>query len=285
MDRIALVQMVSSREVAKNLSRATVLIEQAAAEQVQAIFLPENFAALANPSPETIGKAEAGKAEAGKAEVSGNGPVQQFLQQISAKTNCWIFAGTVPVAARPDGTPIADGRVRAASMVFDNNGRLVARYDKIHMFDVVVEDNQKRYVESETFEPGDHLQTVETPFGLFGLSVCYDIRFPEVYRELHKQGARSFCIPSAFTTTTGAAHFEVLMRARAIENFCFTIAACQGGDHDSGRKTYGNSMVVSPWGEVLARAGMGEEVITAELDYEMQDQIRRDMPVHLQRRL
>ncbi len=273
--RIALVQMVSSQEIEKNLRRATVLIEQAAAEQVQAIFLPENFAALASPSPETIGKAEA----------SGNGPVQRFLQQISAQTNCWIFAGTVPVAARPDGTSIADGRIRAASMVFDNNGRLVARYDKIHMFDVVVEDNQKRYVESETFEPGNQLQTVETPFGLFGLTVCYDIRFPEVYRELHKQGVRSLCIPSAFTTTTGAAHFEVLMRARAIENFCFTIAACQGGDHDSGRKTYGNSMVVSPWGEVLARAGMGEEVITAELDYEMQDQIRRDMPVHLQRRL
>ena len=275
MPKIALVQMVSSQEIDESLRRAKVLIRQAAATEAQAIFLPENFAALGNSTPKTIGKSE----------VSINGTIRHFVRQIANETSCWIFAGTLPISTRPDGTTIEDGRVRAASIVVDDKGQEVARYDKMHMFDVVVEDNQKRYVESETFEPGDHLQTVETPFGLFGLTVCYDIRFPEVYRELNRQGVRNLCIPSAFTTTTGAAHFEVLMRARAIENFCFTIAACQGGDHDSGRKTFGNSMVVSPWGEVIARAEMGEDVITVELDYEMQDQIRRDMPVHLQRRL
>jgi nitrilase len=275
MPKIALVQMVSSFEVETNLLRAEALIRQAAQEQVQAIFLPENFAALGNPSPRLVGEAE----------VNGDGPIRRFIHWIAEETGCWIFAGTLPLAVRPDGRGIEDGRVRAASIVVDDLGQEVARYDKIHMFDVLVEDNHKRYVESATFECGEQLQTVETPFGLFGLTVCYDIRFPEVYRALRNKGVRNLCIPSAFTTTTGKAHFEILMRARAIENLCFTIAACQGGDHDSGRKTFGHSMVVDPWGEVIARAGTGEDIIFAELNYEMQDQIRRDMPVHKQKKL
>ena len=273
--KIALVQMVSSQHVQTNLRRAEALIKQAASEDVAAIFLPENFAALGNPSPAKIGLAEIGI----------NGPIREFIHGISREIGCWLFAGTIPLAIRPDGKPTAGDRMRAASIVVNDHGEEVARYDKIHMFDVVVDDSQRNYVESETYEHGDHLQTVDTPFGSFGLSVCYDIRFPEVYRELHARGVQNLVIPSAFTTVTGAAHFEVLMRARAIENFCFTIAACQGGDHDSGRRTFGNSMVVSPWGEVLAKAKPGEDVVTVELDYELQDKIRRDMPVNLQKRL
>ena len=155
----------------------------------------------------------------------------------------------------------------------------------MHMFDVDVEDNQKHYMESDTFEPGKRLVCFGSPIGRVGLSVCYDIRFPELYRRLFADGALSMAIPSAFTRVTGAAHFEVLMRARAIENFAFTIAACQGGVHDSGRQTWGNSMVVGPWGDVLCRAGEGEDVVYARLDFEAQAQIRRDMPVDQQRRL
>lgn len=275
MPRIALVQMVSSKDVDRNLERAGVLIREAASTDVSAIFLPENFIALASSDPALIGSNES----------TLDGPGRTFISSIAVETNCWIFAGTMPIATRLDGSIVKHGRVRAASIVVNNEGDEVARYDKMHMFDVLVDDNQQHYVESETFEPGHEITCIETPFGKFGLTVCYDIRFPEIYRRLREYEVRCFCIPSAFTETTGSAHFEVLMRARAIENFCFTIAACQGGQHDSGRRTYGNSMVVSPWGEVIARAGTGEKIITADLDYEQQDEIRKHMPVHMQKRL
>ena len=225
MPKIALVQMVSSRLVEENLVHADLLIREAARSQVEAIFLPENFIALANADPQAIGRAE----------VTPKGPGRRFIAHIAEQTGCWIFAGTMPVACRGDGAIVPDNRVRAASFVVNSQGEEVARYDKIHMFDVVVEDAIKFYVESDTFEPGNRLEIVETPFGNFGLSVCYDIRFPELYRQLRDKGVRSFCIPSAFTEATGKAHFEILMRARAVENACFTIAACQGGLHDSGR--------------------------------------------------
>ena len=273
MPKIALVQMVSSWDFEKNLINVGELIRQAAKNDVTAIFLPENFFALANPDPFEIARAKIDKIG------------RRFIRQIAADVNCWIFAGTMPVTHREDGTEIKDRRVRAASFVVDLDGVEVARYDKIHMFDVVVDDNQKNYIESATFEPGGRIQAVETPFGKFGLTVCYDIRFPEVYRRLRALGVRSFTVPSAFTETTGRAHFEILMRARAIENFSFTIAACQGGEHDSGRRTYGNSMVVDPWGEIIARAGRGEQIIIADLDYERQDEVRKDMPVHKQERI
>lgn len=272
--RIGLVQMVSRMSVRDNLPTVDRLVQEAAEAGAAAVFLPENFAALANPDPVATGRGE----------TSAAGEVRAFVSALAANTGAWIFAGTLPCAARPDGTEIAD-RVRAASFVYDGQGREVARYDKIHMFDVDVADNQRHYMESQTFEPGDSLTCVETAVGRVGLSVCYDIRFPELYRRLARDGAESFTIPSAFTRVTGAAHFEVLMRARAIENFAFTIAACQGGVHDSGRETWGNSMVVGPWGDVLCRAGEGEGVVFADLDMDRLAEIRRDMPVHRQRRL
>ncbi|HKI74668.1 MAG TPA: nitrilase-related carbon-nitrogen hydrolase, partial [Pseudomonadales bacterium] len=225
--RIALVQLVSGRDVEPNLDRVESLVRDAAAQHVSAIFLPENFAALANPDPRAIGEAEAT-----------GGRIRTAVAALARKTGCWIFAGTMPLAVRPDGRDVPAGRVRAASLVFDGEGREVARYDKIHMFDVNVDDNQRHYVESDTFEPGTDLVCCESPIGKVGLTVCYDIRFPEMYRRLYDQGVRSLTIPSAFTRVTGAAHFEVLMRARAVENFSFAIAACQGGIHDSGRETY-----------------------------------------------
>lgn len=273
--RIALVQMVSSKDVARNLPRVDALVRRAADLGAQAIFLPENFAALGHDDPRAVGDAE----------TSPHGPVRGFVAELARDLGCWIFAGTLPCSVRPDGSRVPAGRVRAASFVFDATGREVARYDKIHMFDVDVEDNRKHYVESNTFEPGDAVVCLDSPIGTVGLGVCYDIRFPELYRRLGSDGALSMTVPSAFTRVTGAAHFEVLMRARAIENFAFMIAACQGGVHDSGRETYGNSMVVGPWGDVICRGSEGEDVIVAELDMDRLQEIRRDMPVHRQRRL
>jgi predicted amidohydrolase len=273
--RIAVVQMTSAMEVETNLAAATQLVHRAADQNVEAIFLPENFAALANENPRQIGTNE----------ETLSGLVRRYLSDLSRSVGCWVFAGTLPTISRPDGSLVAVPRVRAASFVYDQAGREIARYDKIHMFDVSVDDSHQHYLESATFEPGEDLVCIDSPLGLIGLSVCYDIRFPELYRKLFVQGARSFAIPSAFTEVTGEAHFEILMRSRAIENFSFTIAACQGGEHNSGRKTYGHSMVVSPWGDVIAEAGTGEDVIVAELDFERLEEIRTDMPVLEQRRL
>ncbi|MFT7688778.1 MAG: putative amidohydrolase [Candidatus Azotimanducaceae bacterium] len=269
---VGVVQMVSSQFFEKNLIAADSFIREAAGNNVKAVFLPENFLLFANPNPREFAEAEQVNAKI-------------FLSNLAAELKCWIFAGTLPMSYTSGGKSVLEPRVRAASLVFNDEGLEVARYDKIHMFDVDVADKQKRYRESDIFEAGDSLETVQTPFGRFGLTVCYDIRFPEVYQRLRDKDVQCFAIPSAFTKITGEAHFEVLMRARAVENFCFTIAACQGGTHDSGRETYGNSMVVNPWGETLCRASKGESIIYANLDYQMLEDARRNMPTHLQRKI
>ncbi len=273
--RVGLVQMVSSKDVDRNLVSAERLLLSLSEERLDAVFLPENFSALGNPEPRSLGESQHGP----------EGSVRSFLAEMAARLNCWIFAGTIPCSVRGDGKPVAGSRVRAASFVFDETGQEVARYDKIHMFDVEVEDNHRHYMESDTFEPGEDLVVVDSPIGKVGLSVCYDIRFPELYRHLVGQGAEHLCVPSAFTTTTGQAHWRLLMRARAVENACFTIGACQGGSHDSGRETHGHSMVVDPWGEVLGELGLGEDILVTRLDLEVQRRIRRDMPTLSQRRL
>jgi predicted amidohydrolase len=273
--RIALIQMVSSKQVDVSLSSAEMLMQEVDGGQVGAIFLPENFAALGSDDPYEIGLRE----------QTDKGPVRAFLREAAIRANCWIFAGTVPIASRRDGSPTAAGKVRAASLVLDQTGAEVARYDKIHMFDVDVADNHGAYRESNTFEHGTELTLVDSPCGRVGLSVCYDLRFSELYLSLFKQGAEVLAVPSAFTETTGEAHFELLMRARAVESFAYSVAACQGGVHDSGRRTYGKSLVVNPWGDVIARAGRGEQVITADIDLVELKAIRAKMPVLNQRKL
>ena len=273
--RIALVQLISSRKVEDNLPRVASLVSEAADAGAEAIFLPENFAALAHPNPR----------ETGLAETNPGGPIRSFLAGLAADSGCWIFAGTCPIAATPTGEPVAGRRVRAASLVIDPGGHEVARYDKIHMFDVDVADNHGHYRESDTFEPGTDTVAVDTPLGRVGLSVCYDLRFPELYRELFLRDVDIITVPSAFTTTTGEAHFRLLMRARAVENCCFTIAACQGGRHDSGRETYGHSLVCDPWGEVLGELDRGEGLLLVDLDSSVQERLRREMPVRKQTKL
>ena len=271
---ISLVQMVSSRDRDTNLVAADRLITEAA-KSSDYIFLPENFAALAADSP----------SEVGQAETNSEGPVRSFLSDIASRLSLWIFAGTFPLAVRPDGTEIEDGRVRAASLVVDPNGREACRYDKIHMFDADVTDNQRRYRESAVFEPGSDVVSVDCPLGKVGLSVCYDLRFPELYRRLFEEEVDVITAPSAFTEVTGKAHFELLMRSRAVENTCFMVGACQGGVHDSGRRTWGHSMVVDPWGVVLDQLDHGEGILTVNVDMNERRRIRSEMPFHKQRRL
>ena len=270
--RIAVLQMVSSIRPEVNLDTAAALIQEAHRANADAIFFPENFSALGSPNPASVA-------------AESTRTVCQFLSEKSMESGSWIFAGTVPLLERPDGSAVSGGRVRAASLVFDPNGKIEARYDKIHMFDVDVEDSHRNYRESNTFEHGERLEVVETPWAKVGLSVCYDIRFSELYLELFKRGAELFAIPSAFTVPTGSAHFELLMRARAVESFAFTVAACQGGSHDSGRETYGHSMVVNPWGEVLAEATTEEDLLVVDLNLSEVAEARANLPVGRQRRL
>ncbi|MEH6470886.1 MAG: carbon-nitrogen hydrolase family protein [Halopseudomonas sp.] len=268
MNRVAVIQLVSGSDWQHNLERAGYWIAQAAAGGAKLVVLPENFAVF-NTS-ELV--------ERGQQEVDATGPIRQFISQLARKHQLWIVAGSLPVVS-DDGR-----RVRAACFVVDDQGVEQARYDKIHLFDVDVADSQGSYRESDQIEPGSQLVLLETPVGRLGLSICYDLRFPELYQKLVEQGAQLISVPAAFTQTTGAAHWEVLLRARAIETQCYVLAANQGGVHSSRRETFGHSMVVDPWGELLGCQEKGEGMLMAEIDLEKLNQRRQQMPIQAHRR-
>jgi nitrilase len=206
------------------------------------------------------------------AEPDGDGPVQRFLSQQARELGLWIIGGTIPIAQQPG------GRVAAACLVYDADGQRAARYDKMHLYDVDIPGRTESYRESRNTAPGARAVLVPTPAGLLGLSVCYDMRFPELYRQLSAAGAQWFSVPSAFTVPTGRAHWEVLLRSRAIENLSFVVAPAQWGRHESGRETYGDSLIVDYWGTVLARLGSGTGVIIAQLDLAAQAETRGNFP-------
>jgi nitrilase len=260
MAKAAVIQMVSDSSSANNLKQVEGMIKQAALQGAQLVLLPENFA--------WMGGAEADKQAV--AEVFGAGPIQECIAKMARKYHLWIVAGTLFLKT-------ASHRVRAASLVFDETGHCVARYDKIHLFDVRV-SSQEAHQESATIEPGNAIAVVDSPVGRLGLSVCYDVRFPELYRQMVLQGATLFAIPAAFTATTGLAHWEVLLRARAVENLCYVLAANQGGTHENGRQTYGHSMIVEPWGGVLGEVDQGEGMAVAEIDLQRLDALRKQFP-------
>ena len=272
MNTVAAIQMSSSADVAANLAAARRLLAQAATAGATLAVLPENFAFM--------GAHESDKLE--YVETLGEGIIQQFLADSARELKLWIVGGTLPLAAaQPD-------KVLAASMVFDDSGRRVAHYDKIHLFDVSFERDGKTesYRESNSIALGELRPTVcDTPAGRLGLSVCYDLRFPELYRALAANHARLLCVPSAFTEKTGEAHWEILLRARAVENFCYVIAPNQCGTHAGGRRTWGHSMIVGPWGEILAQCADGEGVVLATLDAHKQDTIRNSFPSLTHRRM
>ncbi len=206
------------------------------------------------------------------AEAPGSGPIQEAVAALAQKLSLWVVAGTLPLRGR------GGDRVAPASIVFDANGKQVARYDKMHLFDVNIPEKGEIYRESATFEPGIEPILVETPAGKLGLSVCYDLRFPELYRHLSARGAQLLAVPAAFTVPTGLAHWEVLLRARAVENLCYVLAAAQWGTHANGRETYGDAMIVDYWGRVLDRKGAGDGVVVAEVDTAAQAGVREGFP-------
>ena len=224
-------------------------------------------------------------------EVEGSGKIQDFLSEQARNNQLMVVGGTIPLISRPARTTtdnpdiIEDERVRPACLVFDAAGKQIARYDKMHLFDVKVDDKQARYSESRSFEAGTEIVSLDTTLGVLGLTICYDLRFPELYRELFRRGAEIVTVPAAFTTVTGAAHWESLLRARAIENQCYLIAAGQGGRHNEKRETWGHSMVISPWGSILSQVDEGEGIALAEIDLDYLKEIRTRMPIREQLKL
>jgi nitrilase len=253
--RVAAVQMVSAPELAANLEAAGRLIGAAAAAGAKLAALPENFYC--------IGRTERDKLAF--RERDGEGPIQEFLSSTAKKHSIWLVGGTAPIACSDA------ARIRSACLVYDDQGRRVARYDKMHMFRF--EQGAESYDEARTLQPGTDALAIASPFGRLALSVCYDVRFPELYRALGDFDA--MFVPSAFTVPTGAAHWETLLRARAIENKAYVVAPAQGGTHPSGRRTWGHSMIVGPWGEILAEQADGEGVVLADMDTDAIADVRR----------
>ncbi len=269
MNRIAAVQMASGPNVGANLIEAERLICLAVDNGAKLVVLPENFAIMGLDEEDKVKLRE----------KNGDGPIQEFLSRQAALHNIWIVGGTIPLMSDdPD-------KVFAACMLYDSDGERVVRYDKMHLFDVKIGENVESYTESLTILPGDDVIVAETPFGKIGLAVCYDLRFPELFRCMLDKGAEIFAIPSAFTAYTGKAHWESLVRVRAIENLCYVIAAAQGGYHINGRETFGDSMIVDPWGVVLDRLPSGAGVISADIDLDRLSGIRRGFPSISHRKL
>ena len=256
--QVAVVQMVSSEVLADNLAHAESLLAQAAMGGAQLVLLPENFALM--------GRDE--KAKLAIMEMDGDGSIQSWLAAQAQRFGLWLIGGSIPLAA-------PDGRCYAACLAFNPAGQRQARYDKIHLFDVDLAGGES-YRESRTIAPGSTPVAVTTPWGQLGLSICYDLRFPELYRCY--AGAELLAVPSAFTQQTGAAHWECLLRARAIENQAYVLAADQGGLHQNGRQTFGGSMIIDPWGQVLARLDQGEGVALAQVDMEFLQRCRSNLP-------
>jgi len=278
---VAVVQLVSTADIQRNIRATQALISQAADAGAKLILLPENFAVL-DGGP---------LSQYAEREGDVTALLQGFLCEQAKSQQVYLVAGTMPMATRPlragesEVQTIGDGRVRPASLVYDPAGEVIARYDKMHLFDVQVDDKQAQYSESKSFEAGDQVVWADTPMGRLGLSICYDLRFPELYRRLLDGGAEVLTVPSAFTKVTGEAHWEVLLRARAIENQCYVLAANHGGVHNAKRETYGHSMIVDPWGRIVAQVDKGEGFACAQIDLEALHELRAKMPVQSHRRL
>lgn len=262
MPKVAAIQMCSSTNVGQNLKMAAHLIMQAVESGAELVVLPEMFAVM---GVDTAGKSK-------YREAYGEGQVQDFLAQQSKQHQIWLVGGTIPIVAdHPD-------KIRAACLVYTDQGEVAARYDKIHLFDVAVNDKEA-YQESATTEAGSELIVVDTPVGRLGLAVCYDIRFPETFTELMSRGAELIAVPAAFTAITGKAHWDVLTRCRALDSFCYIVASCQGGRHPGGRKTYGHSRIIDPWGVPVQKISNNRPgVIVQDIDLSYLAQVRQRIP-------
>lgn len=256
--RVAAIQMASGPNVSANLSEAERLIEIAVGQGAKLVALPEYFAIMGIRDTDKVAARE----------KEGSGPIQRFLSKIAKKHEIWLIGGSIPLESS------SEDKVRNACLVFDDKGKQVARYDKIHLFGLDL--GNEHYREETTIEAGDKVVVLDSPFGKIGLSICYDLRFPELYRAM--KDVDIIVVPSAFTETTGKAHWESLVRARAIENLSYVIAPAQGGYHASGRETHGNSMIVDPWGVVLDRLPRGSGVVIASVNAGYQASLRGSLP-------
>ncbi len=263
--------MNSGPDVSANLTLAGRLLEEAAQDGCQLAVLPENFALMP----------ERGKDKARYAEHPGEGPLQDFLAEAARRNGLWIVAGSMPLVS----PAIAEGRVYGACPVYDANGQPQALYRKIHLFDVDLVDKQESYRESNSMYPGDEVVVVDSPCGRIGLTICYDLRFPEMFRRLVDDGATVFTVPAAFTATTGEAHWHTLLRARAIENLAYVIAPGQYGRHPDNRSTFGHSLICDPWGRILAERATGNCVVAADIDPALPARLRSEFPALDNRRL
>ncbi len=266
--KVSVVQMISGMDVENNLKSAGHWLGESARQGARLVVLPENFAIFSVKQ----------MLQGGIDEREAGGTIRSFLSESAKALGIWIVGGTVPSAARPDGSEI-DGRVRTVCRLYDDEGREVARYDKIHLFDGDVNDSHGSYRESNEIERGEEVVVVETPFGNIGLAVCYDLRFGELFTAMVDRGAEIITLPAAFTKETGDAHWEVLVRARAIETQAWLLASNQGGKHTRRRVTCGSSMIVDPWGKVENRLYQGEGIVIGEIDLEYLRECRKNMPV------
>lgn len=256
--KIAAIQMASGPQVSANLNEAGRLIEVAANQGAKLVVLPEYFAIMGLKDTDKVAVREA----------EGQGPIQTFLSETAKKHKIWLIGGSVPLVSN------FPNKVRNSCLVYDDTGKQVARYDKIHLFGLDL--GNEHYHEENTIEAGDAVKVIDTPFGKIGLSICYDLRFPELYRAMGEVSI--IVVPAAFTDTTGKAHWETLIRARAIENLSYVIASGQGGYHISGRETHGNSMIVDPWGVILDRLPRGSGVVIATMNPQYQQSLRSSLP-------
>ena len=256
--RVAAIQMISTTRVEENLRTAGALIAEAVAQGAELVALPEYFPIMGRRDTDKIAVREA----------DGNGPIQDFLADTACRHGIWVIGGSLPLVAS------VDDKVLNTCLAFNPQGARVARYDKIHLFGF--QKGEERYNESATIEPGRRPVTFDTPFGRIGLSICYDLRFPELFRALGEIDL--LVLPAAFTEVTGRAHWEILLRARAIENQCYVLAIGQGGVHENRRETHGNSMLIDPWGEIIARRDKGEGVVIGELDHARIAEVRSSLP-------
>lgn len=256
--RIAAIQMASGPNVAANLAEAERLIASAAKQGAKLIALPEYFAIMGLKDTDKVAIKE----------TEGKGPIQKFLASMAKKHKVWLIGGSIPLTCDDP------NKVRNSCLVYDDKGKQVARYDKIHLFGLDL--GAEHYEEEKTIEPGNEIVVLDTPFGRLGLSICYDLRFPELYRAM--RDVDIIFIPSAFTATTGKAHFETLIRARAIENLAYVVAPTQGGYHLSGRETHGDTMIVDPWGVILDRLPRGSGIVMAGINPDYQVSLRSSLP-------
>ena len=256
--KVAGIQMASSPQVSSNLTEAERLISIAVEQGAKIVVLPEYFCIMGVKDIDKVAVRE----------KMGDGPIQRFLSKMAREYEIWLIGGTIPIASN------FPNKVRNSCLVYNDKGQQVARYDKIHLFGLDL--GTEHYHEENTIESGDQIVVVDTPYGKIGLSVCYDLRFPELYRAMGQVDI--IVVPSAFTETTGKAHWESLIRARAIENLCYVIAPAQGGYHLSGRETHGNSMIVDPWGVILDRLPRGSGVVIANINRDYQTSLRNSLP-------